>query len=79
MVSRIQADMCFVAIEILHLLYFFPLFILSFFLVLDPPASIRIAWTITFVFTVPIFIRVNIRNTVNAIHDLDRTKLNPTL
>src|SRR4030067_287511 len=78
-VLSIQADMGFVAVEILHLLFFFAIFGLDFALVLDPPASVWISRSFSFILALLIFVRVHIRYTVHAVHDLDRAKLDPAL
>ena len=78
-VFSIQADMGFVAVEILHLLFFFAIFGLDFALVLDPPTSIWVARLFPLILAFLISVRVYVGNAMNAVHDRDRTKLDPAL
>lgn len=58
---------------------FFAHFGLDFALVLHPPTRICIPRAVSFVLALLIFIGIYIRNTVDAVHDLDRAKLDPAL
>ena len=72
---RIHTYVRFIAIEIFSLFFIFSIFSFYLALVLYTPPGIRIVGSLPFVLLFLFFICVDIRNTMNVIHNLDRSKL----
>lgn len=72
---RIHTDMRLVPIKVLGLFDAAVLLVLEFALMFHAPARIRVSWWFAFLLPLFVFFDVDMRNAVDAAHNLDRTKL----